>query len=116
MGWALIPILVVFVSTLVGAMAAPLVSIKVLPRVVMAGGAMRITCKVPRRAENRKLAAGIANYTSTERQLDGEESRITWEFLFDHMPCGVGPAFCAVSGTDRDQLATQPIEIAGCEP
>lgn len=83
----------------------------------MPGGTVRVTCRVPRDEKNRWLDVGIADLQASRRQLDGEKSRITWEFYFDHIPCGVGEAYCRViTNTGQQSLAHLPIEVTNCEP
>lgn len=105
----------ILVLTLAGGTTTLPVSIKVTPQVVMAGHSVRVTCSVPRRSENRSLSAGLVNVQSSDRQLDGDQSRIAWEFVFDHVPCDAELAFCAVHALTRDSLVTAPIQVAGCE-
>jgi hypothetical protein len=91
------------------------VSIRVSPLVLMAGGALRVTCVVPRDARNRQLSVALSDYTSSSRQLDGDQARITHEFIFSHVPCVVEDAACQVVGTDGSLIAKQHIEVVGCE-
>jgi len=71
--------------------------IALLPLVVFPGGSMRLTCTVPRDARNRLLAYGIAEYSASERALDGANAAITWLVWYPHLPAGVGLAYCAVT-------------------
>lgn len=93
----------------------PGLSIKIVPQVVMAGSAIRVTCHVPRNAANRWLEVAISDYVVEGRQLDGEDAKITHEFIFDHIPCVAEYAVCAV----KDQFGTvqqvhRTFQVAGC--
>ncbi len=97
--------------------SADKVRLDVNPLVLQSGGTVRVTCRVPRHALNREVVWGFENYLADTRQLDGEESRITWEAFFTHMPCDAGNAFCEVKRADGTKARlTQHVEIAGCEP
>ncbi len=95
----------------------PRVTIRVNPRVIMAGAAAWVTCKVPRDARNRGLTVGIADYRSSWVQIDGEAGPATSQILFERIPCGVGDAYCdLIDNQGTHAGARQPLEIAGCEP
>ncbi len=90
-------------------------TIRVTPTTLFGGGAIRLTCRVPRDPDNRRLEYGVEGYTSSERQLDGEASRVTWDALIDHVPCGVERVFCEVTRADRKRVrATAPLVVV-CE-
>lgn len=94
----------------------PRVSIKVTPQVVMAGGAIRVTCIVPRDARNRELEVGVYPYLSESRQLDGDAARVTWEFLFEHIPCAAERAVCLLHTQGiGDAFKEAPVQVAGCD-
>lgn len=96
--------------------AVPRVTIDVNPRAVMAGGTIRLRCRVPRDEHNRKLEFGVDGYVSSQYDLEGAEARVTWERLVDHVPCDAGPAYCAVRTDDgRWTQARQDLTIGGCE-
>lgn len=93
------------------------VSIDVSPATFFPGATVVVTCRVPRNERNRWLAAGIQNYTLSERQLDGASAPITHRFEFQHVPCDAPAAYCAVkddTGAEHDVF--QNLVIAGCEP
>ncbi len=105
-----------FLMLLVIAAQKP-ISLDVTPHVLFAGREVRITCRVMRNALNREVQWGFENYLSDTRQLDGEDSRITWEAWFPHMPCDPGRAFCQVKRADSTYgYVSQNVEVAGCEP
>lgn len=94
---------------------AAAVTIHLMPMVLMAGGTVRVTCRVPRSAENRWLEASIVPYTSDTRQLDGEAAAFTWQFEFSHIPCDAEYAVCAVQTRDgKVTQATSPLHVGGC--
>jgi hypothetical protein len=95
----------------------PRVTIKLRPQVVMKGGAFWLTCRVPRNPHNRLLEYGVVDYRpGSQRQLDGDRAQITWQVLVEHLPCDVGPAYCAVQTDDgRWERVQHPIVIAACE-
>ena len=97
--------------------AERMVSVSVMPRVVMAGNTIRLTCKVPQHPDNRLLDYGVANYREhSQRQLDGEHSRMTWEAYVDHVPCVADAVYCAVLRADGQwHTDSVPLEVAGCD-
>ena len=91
----------------------PTVDIAIRPRALFAGGAIRVTCRVPRDDRNRGLEMGIGGYTSHFVQLNGSDSAITHEQLFQHIPCNVDTAFCALNSDQMIRTAT--FQVSGCE-
>ena len=92
------------------------VILTVYPRVVMAGYGVRLTCRVPRHEANRAVSWGFEHWTSTTRQLDGADSPVTWQSIFNEVPCNPGRAFCAVQRVGgRTTYTTSPLRVAGCE-
>jgi hypothetical protein len=95
------------------------VSIRLTRLVYMVGTgqSIGIYCIVPRHADNRRLWWGIQNYTSSERQLDGADSpKFFGPFLFQHLDCDVGAAFCELARADgHHEIVVQPFEVAGCD-
>jgi hypothetical protein len=90
---------------------ALLLSITLTPAVLLSGGACWLTCHVPRSTHNRLLEYGIVDYVSSQRDLDGD-SRITWSAHFEHLPAGVGPAYCAITRDDgKVETATYPLLV-----
>lgn len=92
-------------------------SIQLSRTVVMAGDEIRLTCHVPKRAENRTLEFGIVGTReASQRQLDGLDSSITWSFWIDHIVCGSGPAYCSVKTSDeRWTTVRHNLEVTGCD-
>lgn len=92
------------------------VSIRVRPQVIFADGAFWLTCMVPPDSRNRVLDYGVVDFREhSQRQLDGLSSRITWQFLVEHVPCGVGPVYCQVGRSDGSwERAITEIVITGC--
>ena len=87
----------------------------VYPHVVFAGHGVRVTCRVPRHDTNRAVSWGFEHWTSTTRQLDGAQSRMTWETIYNHVPCNPGRAFCAVERVGgRTTYTTAPLRVVGC--
>ena len=94
-----------------------IVGLTLYPRVVQQGQGVRLTCRVPRDARNRMVAFGFTDWTATERQVNGLDARVTWEHLYEHIPCDASEGFCAVSRADRSpQRVVLPLIITGCEP
>lgn len=76
---------------------------------------MRLTCKVPREAANRKLRAGFEWWTAYEVSLEGEQAPTTFDRWFQHVPCDPGLAFCEVTKeTGRTIRVALPVSVAGC--
>lgn len=99
----------------VAAGAPARVAVQVMPRIVMAGGALRVTCRVPRDARNRGLTIGVALYTTHFVQMDGEAAAVTNTWVFDHVPCDVGDTFCRLTDdTEKVYEARLPVTVAGC--
>lgn len=93
------------------------VTIAVTPRVMQVGATIRITCTVPRHADNRWLTIAVpgSGYSST-RQLDGEAEKITHVAYVQHMECGEQVAVCDVADNlDRHFVASTQLTVAGCE-
>ena len=65
-------------------------TLKVSQSVCMAPCDARVIVRVEPEDANRNLKVEVDGpmATSTERQLDGKESRITWEFWFKHLTVG----------------------------
>lgn len=96
--------------------AASSTTIQVYPRVLQAGGEVRLTCRVPRNAANRKLRAGFDQWTAYERDLEGEDAPVTWDRWFHHVPCAPGDAFCEVTtATGRTTRLVLPVNVIACE-
>jgi hypothetical protein len=88
----------------------------VYPRTLLKGGAVRLTCHVPRDADHRWLDLGIDGLRTSGIQLDGESEKMTFPMLIEHVPCGVEEAFCLVQGaTGQPQRAVARFIVAGCE-
>ncbi len=101
---------------LAAALVAP-VSISVTPRVMLAGQTIRLTCTVPRSPDNRWLNYGVAGYSYSMRQLDGEHAPVTFAAFVDHLPCGAADAFCDLTQAgERHTTVTAGITVAGCDP
>lgn len=93
------------------------VSIKVSPHVVMADQAVRVQCRVVRDPANRGLFIGLSPYTSSFEQLDGEQSRVTWEETYAHVPCDVTGAFCDLRAVNSGPIVVrEAVTVAGCVP
>lgn len=97
-------------------LSAAHVSIRVKPQVIFHDTSFWLTCLVPPDSRNRVLDYGVVDFREhSQRQLDGLQSRITWQFLIEHVPCDVGPAYCQVGRSDGSwERAIADIQIAGC--
>lgn len=91
--------------------------LRVYPRAVLVNQAVRLTCRVPRHADNRRVTWGLELVTSSSRDLEGENSPITFEALVEHVPCEPGAAFCEVIRVNRDQplRAVATLAVGGCD-
>jgi hypothetical protein len=95
---------------------APPVRIDVRPRILFAGGAIRLTCRVTPHADNRKLHMGFGLWTESYRELEGADAKITWEHTFNKVPCDPGPAYCIVVKNDgRISQSALDVEVKGCD-
>lgn len=98
------------------ALAPPRVSVDVSPRVVLANGAVRVTCTVPKNADNRMLEMAIPGYSRSEYQLDGESAPITHARLIQHIPCDVDEVDCRVfTAGGQTFAAVTSLTVAGCD-
>lgn len=114
---AFFPLMFVAIAT-VGIFTAPArPELTVSPRNIIAGQALRLTCKVPRDASNRRVAYGMTLVGSSERQMEGEASRVTYEMLIEHVPCEPGEAFCEVwrTGGGRPVRVSREVTTVGCD-
>ena len=92
------------------------VSIRVLPAALLAGQPMRVTCSVPRRAENRKLTIAVEGYWTSEYPLDGEDSPAIFQKVYDRVPCGVEAVSCTLEdNTGKVRRAALPVYVSGCD-
>lgn len=103
-----------FLMTLVLVLTAPEVRIDVMPRVVMVGASIRLTCKVAPHPDNRELQMGFDNWTESTRQLEGDRAPITYQFIRDRVPCDPGDAYCLLKRTNDGIIAKTSIEVRGC--
>lgn len=101
-------------TTLLLLASAPL-TIRVYPQTLMVGQNVGMTCRVTPDPENRKLIMGFKMWQASERDLDGASAPITWNMIFNKVPCEPGEAFCAVQRTDGKTFrVTTEIVVAGC--
>lgn len=105
------------ILTLFLSLAAPgRVYIATMPLVLQAGGAVRITCTVPKHEDNRWLTIGISGYRTSTFQLDGDSAAITHTFLVQKVPCETPIAICVVEDNlGKTYAATRELGIARCE-
>ena len=98
-----------------GVLTAAGITVRVMPKVAMAGASFRVTCRVTPNKDNCWLAFGIAGYATSGRQLEGEDAAETYSQLWDRVPCEATAAFCTVVRSDGKQdTAVEPITIGGC--
>lgn len=91
------------------------VTIAVLPTALMAGGSVRVTCRVPRSPANQGLTVALLDYRSSYFQLNGNDhDRVTFEITFDRVPCEAELAVCELITTDGVRRAVQSITVADC--
>lgn len=91
----------------------PDIRVTATPRAANAGDPVVITCRVPRRAENRAVAWGIVGARTSAQELHGLESFITFTTTARRVPCGATAVFCSV-GNDRGDIrtVTAPLVVA----
>lgn len=84
-------------------------------RPITAEGEARVTCRVPRDAENRLVRYGIEGVAASESSMEGAASPAVYERWVRRIPCGAGPAFCAVTlSTGKVRRAERSLTILGC--
>jgi len=92
-----------------------LVSLRVYPLVIPAGGAAQVTCRIEPHKDNRKLTVEIENYTSSTRDLEGADAPVTWVFNFKEIPCGTTRVSCLVERLGGKKVGTsQQVTMTGC--
>lgn len=102
---------------LLAATSAEPVTIKTSPQSFFAGATITVTCTVPRHADNRGIDAVVTGYTSSHRDINGEDAPVTYRFEFKHVPCDAVEAVCALADNhQRVAIAKMPLNVAGCEP
>jgi hypothetical protein len=106
----------VLLLTLFLSLTAPArVYISVTPSVLQAGDSVRLTCTVPKNADNRWLKIGIEGYRTSIFQLDGDSAPITHTFIVQKVGCDTPLAICVVKDNlDREYPAVRELGIAGC--
>lgn len=98
------------------ALTPPRVSVRVSPAVVLANGATRVTCTVPRSADNRMLEMAIPGYSRSEYPLDGESAPVTHARIIDHLPCGVDEVDCRIfTAGGQTFAAVTSLTVAECD-
>jgi len=99
---------VILAALLFLAAAAKPVTIKVSRTVLYPGDSLTVTCVVPRHEDNRKIEGIIADYTSSEHQLNGEDAAVTHRFEFKKIPPDAEVAGCRL--TDKYGRQTTDIQ------
>lgn len=93
------------------------VSIRAYPQAVMVGQGVGLTCKVTPHPDNRQLRMGFKMWQTSTRQLEGEAAPITWNQIFNRIPCDPGEAFCLLTRADGKTFgATIEVAVGGCQP
>jgi hypothetical protein len=74
------------------------ITIRVDKTVLYAGQDITVTCVVPRHEDNRKVEALLLDFTSSEKQLNGDsQDAITNVFTFKKVPADVYQAACQLT-------------------
>lgn len=95
----------------------PRVAIRVSGQVVMVGGMIRASCKVPKDPSNRSIDIALIPYRSSTRPMDGDRAAITYDMVFEHIPCDVNTVACTLTNdTGGVFRASLPVEVSGCQP
>jgi hypothetical protein len=90
-------------------------SVRVTPAIVRVNGAAWVTCHVPSFVNNRTVEIGIGEYASSTRPMDGDQAPITYQLLFEHLPCESVDAFCLVTRIlGRPTMTRTPLTMAFC--
>lgn len=104
---------------LIAALTAPIVgqpSLKVSPPTLFVGASIRVTCRVPPLEANREIEVGVEGYSRYTRQLDGLNAPITWQRIFEHIPCGAERVYCLVKTNEgRVTTVVAKLVVAGCD-
>lgn len=75
---------------------SPSLSMHVTPTMLFEGNAVRVQCRVPLNAANRRLQIALEGYRYSEVPLLGDAGPMTTEVTYDHVPCEVEAASCTV--------------------
>lgn len=87
-------------------------TVRIVPRTVFAGRAVRLTVNVPPEPKNRMLIIAIdseAFSASSSRELDGDHARRVFDFSWPSLPAGeyiVQVSVVARDGSDRTVART----------
>lgn len=89
---------------------APAASLEVtlMPRVILAGTAVWVTCYVPASSKARAVRYGLEGVRMSQQPIDG----IQYRLLAERVPCGTWVATCALSTGERVEA---PLEVMGGE-
>lgn len=80
----------------------------VTPPLTMVGGAVWVSCYVPRDHPARRIRYGVDGIRASEGPLETIQNRV----LVERIPCGRWRAFCQLSTGERHDFT---IEVMGCE-
>lgn len=93
--------------------AGPVVSVS--PQVIMNGGTVRVTCRIPRLPENRRISFGVPGSMSTI-DLEGDNSRSTYQKTIQRVGCFDTPATCILTDNmGKSQISKMDLHIGGCD-
>lgn len=100
------------VVVLLLAMGKPSLEIHVSPTTLLEGQSVRVQCRVPLNAANRRLQIALEEYRYSEVPIEGDAGPVTTNVQYDHVPCVVSLASCAVLTTNGQvRRITTPLTV-----
>lgn len=105
---------ILVIALVVGLQQGNWLTLKVTPRAILAGDAVRLECRVSRHPDNRVVELGIVGVRSSAKTLDGDRAPVLHELVVEHIPCEGTEAYCALQRTSGSRLVKVEI-LVGCD-
>lgn len=83
--------------------------VRVFPRFIFAGGAVRLTCHVPERYGSGRIRLALEGIQATERSLDRTQTIL----LVERVSCGTWTVTCTIRTPDGEQRLESELESRG---
>ena len=88
--------------------------LKVTPRAILQGGAVRLECRIPRHPDNRVVELGIVGVRTSAKTLDGDRAPVLHSLVIENVPCEGTEAYCHLVRTNNTRLAKVKL-LVGCD-
>ena len=89
--------------------------LKVTPRAIQAGGAVRLECRIPKHRENRAVELGIVGVRTSAITLNGDREPVLHSLLVENIPCEGTEAYCLLYRTGGEQRLVKAEILVGCD-